>query len=822
MTQRPLTFDWGILKVFIRRYYWIVAAFTVLSLGAALLIGMNMTSLHTTSQTILLNQDEEVQQIVGMPGGLHNQLVPLRHILLNDDFIETHIIRELRLNLDDVQIPPLRLQFVPALLNHMKTFFNFSKRVLGREIYTMTPEVEQASRQRQVAKSIREQMTLKMSRDVLLTISYTGPNPQASQAIVKIAANECIEYLLGERRREIRQALLYIQDQYRTEENTLVDLENQLAKEKIHTITIGQEAQVALLQQRQDAVDQSRTLRQQAESVNDQKNALLHEKDMRRIELLQQSNILEMLTQANDPLAIELKRSEEELKTLLETYTPKWPPVKKLQQKIAALRQELDNAVTDPAAQEHVLLTDLSYSQYTVKIQHLEAEAAALALREANLQENIAFYEEQLKAMPELQKSLIRIQREIEHHSSLLIELAAQREKIVRAQDAQRQFPQARIIKTTGPELEGLPTYMVMILLFLLGPCAGSAIIGLLYSINTSVRNSDDVQQEFHLPVLAVIPGTNARRDRRRYMRNAHARRPRKLFQRRPAQLRIQHAGANTCVSVSLPEERATQPDLSAVTLCDTPIKRIPLSHLNPADGWVTLSAFSNPDSQSAEEYQRVCFHVKRKLTQTSVNACQTIMITSALPGEGKTTVACNLAATLAREHQVLFVDFNFRHPSFQRLFGIPADAGISDLLAHASEPSVFCLPGFPGLSLLPTGMTLVNPSSLLNSGRLESMMEAIKRSTYFDYVILDTPAIFPFPDASILASKVDTLLWVIQELQTGIDPIRSAFSQVDTGNISGVVLNKSEKPVSYTKFVDSAGIIQAMSPRTWSVSSGQ
>jgi len=193
---------------------------------------------------------------------------------------------------------------------------------------------------------------------------------------------------------------------------------------------------------------------------------------------------------------------------------------------------------------------------------------------------------------------------------------------------------------------------------------------------------------------------------------------------------------------------------------------------------------------------------VEWNLKESLSGPCKTIMVTSALPSEGKTLTALNLASTLARNHKVLLIDANFRKPAISHEFGIsPQEVGLSDMLEQQATPSLFVPPHIPNLSMLLAGMALKHPADLLSSKQMHQFVESVKGSAYFEYAIFDVPPVSLLPDSSIIASKVDGIVWVIWELGTDKEVVRLSLTRILNPALLGVVLNHSEQRVLPAKY---------------------
>ena len=175
----------------------------------------------------------------------------------------------------------------------------------------------------------------------------------------------------------------------------------------------------------------------------------------------------------------------------------------------------------------------------------------------------------------------------------------------------------------------------------------------------------------------------------------------------------------------------------------------------------------------------------------------QTLLVTSANPGEGKSTTAANLALVMAQAgKKVVLVDSDLRRPSLHRLFGLSNEQGLTNLLL-STQPSVDGYAQrtrFDNLTVVTSGPLPPNPSELLASRRLDSLLEGLK--TQADVVILDSPPALPVTDACILAAKVDGTMLVVDSSKTRSQALRRAKEALTKSKtrLLGAVLNKLKR----------------------------
>jgi non-specific protein-tyrosine kinase len=173
----------------------------------------------------------------------------------------------------------------------------------------------------------------------------------------------------------------------------------------------------------------------------------------------------------------------------------------------------------------------------------------------------------------------------------------------------------------------------------------------------------------------------------------------------------------------------------------------------------------------------------------------RSLMITSADPKEGKSSIIANLAYTMAQSGlKVIVVDADMRVPSQHVLFNIDNKIGLSSILEqNARFPQAIRSSKFEGVHVIPSGPLPVNPSELLGSDQMKKIIDQI--SKVFDIAIIDAPAALAVTDATVLASMVDAIALVICRGKTRSQSVKSVQAQFDKIKIKwlGVIFNRSE-----------------------------
>lgn len=203
------------------------------------------------------------------------------------------------------------------------------------------------------------------------------------------------------------------------------------------------------------------------------------------------------------------------------------------------------------------------------------------------------------------------------------------------------------------------------------------------------------------------------------------------------------------------------------------------------------LVTLNDPYSATAEEYRKLkAVLVKMTYGDPFRN---TMMVTSAIPGEGKSVTALNLAISLAQEydHTVLLIDADLRRPTVHRYLNLERQTGLSDCLLEEAQLADAIIPtGIGRLSVITAGKEVGNPGELFSSHRMKSMLDEIKHRYSDRYIIFDAPPLLPFAETRSLAHLVDGVVFVIKEELATQTNIRDAVETLKGTSILGVVYN--------------------------------
>ena len=203
----------------------------------------------------------------------------------------------------------------------------------------------------------------------------------------------------------------------------------------------------------------------------------------------------------------------------------------------------------------------------------------------------------------------------------------------------------------------------------------------------------------------------------------------------------------------------------------------------------INLLTFNDPKSPVAEAYRTI----RTNLQFSGVDKEMKIVeVTSAVPNEGKSTVAASLAIVLAQARKkVLLLDCDFRNPTQHKLFGLH-NKGMTNFMANGDDYSAFIhRVEQENLDIILSGPVAPNPSEMLMSNKMQDLLDRVR--TEYDYVLIDTPPVMPVTDAAVLGAKVDGVMLVIASGADKPELVQAAKTRLVQGgaNILGCILNK-------------------------------
>ncbi len=218
------------------------------------------------------------------------------------------------------------------------------------------------------------------------------------------------------------------------------------------------------------------------------------------------------------------------------------------------------------------------------------------------------------------------------------------------------------------------------------------------------------------------------------------------------------------------------------------------------------VNVFINPDltPHGAEQFRTL----RSRLYQIrGAQTMKTLLVTSSIPGEGKTFVSSNLAQSILRQpdRRVLTIDCDLRCSRLHVPLGAPSFPGLTDYLrGEADELTVIQHHPETNLCFIPGGNQVTNPSELLSNGKLKGLLD--RMAPLFDWIILDSAPLIPVADSSFLADLVDGVLLVVRAGSTPSATAQRACQELQGRTVVGVVLNAVDPEQAYGGYYSSYG----------------
>ena len=239
-------------------------------------------------------------------------------------------------------------------------------------------------------------------------------------------------------------------------------------------------------------------------------------------------------------------------------------------------------------------------------------------------------------------------------------------------------------------------------------------------------------------------------------------------------------------------DQPSTTPELFLDTLEKTNgLQGIPVvqARLRP-EGRVTV--YSKPRGLAAERFRWLRMGLGELRASGTL---RTLLLTSPLPQDGKSTVALNLATCLAERgnRAVLLMEADLRRPFFIQQLGLRPWPGLTECLQNGCDPTTAIRRVEPlSFYLLPSGQPAEKPTELLGSEKCSQLMQTL--TAWFDWILIDCPPVIPVADTLVLKARADATLLVARANVTPREAVEATIQQFSPGHVIGVILNGVER----------------------------
>lgn len=537
----------------------------------------------------------------------------------------------------------------------------------------------------QVAESLKGKIGVELVRETwLIKITASSSDPKLAKEIAAALAEVAIEKDITSRQMETTAALNFITEQVgkigeelqQTEEK----LRNYKEKEGFMQLSAEAELKVEELANTESSYESTKILRQ--------------EREVRLTEVRKQlANIdkiwMSSITISNNPivqmLRTRLTELQIELAQLSRQFSESAPEIRQVKAKIEEienqLRNQVETIISGKTESINPLYTDL-YSQLV----NYETDINALRAKEDALKELIKDYQKEVDKLPQQELELATLERKSRVNEELYTLLLTKKSE-VRIQSASEIGSLEIVDPPVIPKKPVKPRKKLNgILALISGIICGTGLAFFSEYLDNTIKTEDEIKDLLGLPTLGIVPMLGSGRSRYDYSYYSYGRRRKKKLENR---------------------------DTSQVK---TKIKK-------KEQEKVETISLTKPKSAISEALRILRTNLQFVDLEKKI---KTLVVTSSIPGEGKTTVAVNLAITFALAgEKTLLVDADFRKPGIHKVFDLTRDPGITNVLTgrETYQNAVKNIKKIDKLDILTTGPLPPNPSELLGSARMKELI---------------------------------------------------------------------------------------------------
>lgn len=633
----------------------------------------------------------------------------------------------------------------PTQLEILKSSLVLSK--IAQQVKTQLPEAKVSLIEEDLRKNLTvERITIGPSRydwTKIVEINYENTNPKFVQAVAIATADQYLKYSLEERQNSINAGVKFIDEQLPELEQRVLDLQSRQQKlQQQHNLIDpserGQElfAQVDKLgQQKLENASQLLELESLSSTLQEQLD-LTPKQAVVALALNQNPNhreILNQLQKIEGQIAVESARFTAYSPHVLVLKEDKQNLVKLLQQKVEPVLEQHSISVDDNVlALNYQNESSLKLTQQLVDTHN---QIKVLQVRDRSLQTSKQTLEKPARQLPEIARQYEELEQQLILTNGILDQLLTQKETL-RVEAAQKDVPwkllsKADIIRDPDALPLAFPPNRTKKVLagVVLGTLLGTGAAILLEKWRDIFYTAEDIQDLLLLPLLGKIPVDDR-------------------FQALPS----------------------VNPSSSALALLETHRDRRESAFLKAFDSLYAELTFLYGD-----------------------NPITSLVVSSAEPKDGQSTVALQLAKTVAAEgRQVLLVDANLGKPQFHTQLNSPQPREVSNVLGSkfTLKQLIHPVPEVDNLYVLTADMLQEQSSTRLWSTKMQNLMEEL--SADYDLVIYDAPHFLDTPDVSFLAAQTDGIVMVVGVKKTRQSLVKEAFNQINAFRLPtlGIVAN--------------------------------
>jgi capsular exopolysaccharide synthesis family protein len=586
----------------------------------------------------------------------------------------------------------------------------------------------------------------------ILEVTYKDEDPQKVKAILDRLSTTYLNRSLAERKGDIKEGIKFVESQLPRLQKRVDSLQTQLQefRQKYNLIdpdTQSIELTKQLLDIEKNYFQSEVDLKQALSAYNIlQKQLNLSPEQAIAVSYLTESpRYQDLLKQLQD---VEIELAQESA-----TYTDESPQILTIKEKrdniLNLLRKETQTLLAGNfgkvSDQESVALSAPSKirSDLTKEFVFKANEIKVLETRTNGLSKVLNDLNTRMKQMPLIARKYTDLQREIKVSAESLTRFLEAREKL-QLEEAQQSLNWQVIAAPKAPESPIYPRPLRNVALgFIGGIILGLGAAFLAEKLDGSVHSVEEMKELVKHPILGYIP----------VQKNLNS--------------------MEEVLKKALPQFK-------------TKTKNRPswLNKTSPNKGYTS--------SYWLEAFRNLYTNVRLLGSNNNVNS---LVISSASSGDGKSTISINLAqAAAAMGQKVLLIDCDLRLPQVHKRLGLTENQGLSNILATGLDldEAIQPLPQWENLSVLPAGDTPPDPSRLLHSQKMKQLVDQLNQDGKYDLIIYDTPPVLGFADAKIIAPYTDGMILVVKMGKTERSSFKNVIEQLKVSQVPilGLVAN--------------------------------
>ena len=582
----------------------------------------------------------------------------------------------------------------------------------------------------------------------ILQLTYTSPNADEARRVVNIIANKYVQYD-GQRSRENAvRSLNFLDSLVTIQEEKIKRKEKSIRDFKLKNNMYSLDGDAKSIVSELNAFESQLYENQLEINIKREKIDILNSKLTDEEKTFTEELMNDINSQLLN-LRVEISNVEAQMLQSINTYGEKHGAVLELEKNLNALKKELNKKVSQFISKGVRVQDPLKARQDMMEeLLKLDNEIVGLELHRIEIQKLLDIFNDKLRKIPEKQMELARLDRDNEilnqGYSYLRQKLEdAKLNVIVQVGDASLLDLGRTPTRPVGPNHKNN-----ILLGMFLGLLLGISLAIIIEFIDNTLKTIDEIEK-YNLSVLGIIPSINSRVGDKEF----------KLF----------------------------STNSNFYSKSNNNVRR-------------RLITREDPKSPVSEAYRSL----RTNFLYSSENNIKSILVSSAGPGEGKTTTVANLAITYANlGKRTLLVDTDLRRPVVHKVFNLDRDPGITNYLASQTKnyKDLVKKTDISNLSVITSGIIPPNPSEMLGSKKMMQLVKLLEED--WDMVLFDSPPLVAVTDANMLSKEIDQIALVVKVGQTDKKAFHHTITNLKNINapLCGIIMNAVTNKSSYGSY---------------------